>query len=954
MIRWRAAAGDAVHPLLDRIRTALAPQYEVHGVLGEGGMGVVVAATEVALRREVAIKVLRPELASAPFAERFTREAQHLARVRHRHVVTIHRVGEAGGLFFAVMERVGGETLDRRLARAPLTPPELRRFGAALLDGLAAVHGANLIHRDIKPSNLFVHEGEAVLADFGIARSMGVSGSAGSVAAGTPAYMAPEQRAHLPLTPRTDIHAVGAVLYEAATGRRWGAESEAGRWKGVPRGLRRVLARALQRDPALRWATAMDFRRALVAPRWPPLRPRPAAAGLLGLVALAATAWLYDGRDNGHGVTPLAPPVELTVLPFQGPDTVGAQRVARYLGSQLERFSRWVPVRPVSVSLRPPPPGPPRLAWWGSRYLVSGELTPDGGLTVEVRSGDTERLADQFELRGPHDPLPQAHAAAERLIARLYPGHLQRFRALTGRGGSASPRAVDAFIAGQEAFHHDAYDSARASFTRALSNDPGFALAAWHLALTDRWRRTLRTGDLEEVRRRHAARLAAPYAELLAAQLEPTLDARLARLRGAVEADTAGSEALLLYADELFHRGPLLGLPLDSAVAAFRRAMAVDPHLDPAPALDHTVWAEIHLGRRAAARRELGERQAVTRRLATAGFREGEVRTRFLEFAYHERFVPWRGRLDRLAFLWPGEARLQGISRYVRLGLSFDIPATQVMLGRVLVRRGNSGQLKAQGYTAQGLGLMALGRPAEAISRFDSAATRLVSVEAQLQRAQWRLLPAVLGLPPASPAHVSLGRLLLRGVREVPGVAGRARWTLLLVDASANGQVDSAELAHLRDIAPGDTTVRPLLTLLEARLLARSAGPAAALARTDSLVREGGLAGTQAPFTRALLHLSRASWQEAVGDPEAALRSLGWHRNTDLEGWAEGETQAGDVDGVLGVFARLRSGALLLELGRRGEACPLISRVRELWAGAEAAYAGLRARADSLAARCRG
>jgi serine/threonine-protein kinase len=219
-------------------------RYEVQEVLGRGGMGVVLKALDPDLGRLVAIKVLAPALAGSAVARvRFTREAQAAAAVRHEHVVAVHRVAEAGGLPYLVMQYVAGESLQARLNRAaPLEVTEVVRIGYEAASGLAAAHAQGLIHRDIKPANLLLEDrsdgrpacrlageptGEPPVAtaarvkisDFGLARAVDDVGlTQAGVVAGTPEYMAPEQARGEPVDHRADLFSLGAVLYACCTG----------------------------------------------------------------------------------------------------------------------------------------------------------------------------------------------------------------------------------------------------------------------------------------------------------------------------------------------------------------------------------------------------------------------------------------------------------------------------------------------------------------------------------------------------------------------------------------------------------------------------------------------------------------------------------------------------------------------------------------------------------------
>jgi serine/threonine protein kinase len=224
-------AGEAT----ERIYSFLAPargqgeigwlgDYRIIRLVGQGGMGAVFEAEDPRLKRRVAIKVLRPELAATPAAcQRFLREAQAAAALVHENIVTIHHVDQAAGLPFLIMPLLQGESLAERLKRQRRLPPaEVLRIGREIAEGLAAAHEAGLIHRDIKPANLWLEKhGRVKILDFGLARSAvdHVHLTQTGAIVGTPAYMAPEQARREPVDARSDLFSLGCVLYHLATGR---------------------------------------------------------------------------------------------------------------------------------------------------------------------------------------------------------------------------------------------------------------------------------------------------------------------------------------------------------------------------------------------------------------------------------------------------------------------------------------------------------------------------------------------------------------------------------------------------------------------------------------------------------------------------------------------------------------------------------------------------------------
>lgn len=198
--------------------------YEVTGLLGNGGMGVVFRALDTALNRYVAIKIMAPHLATNGVArQRFFREAEAAAAVVHEHVIAIHSISQWQQVPFLVMPYVRGHSLRQRIDEKGCLPlRELLRIGLQVASGLASAHSQGLIHRDVKPANILLEEGveRVVLTDFGLARAVDDNRlTATDTLVGTPLYMSPEQARDETLDYRTDLFSLGSVLYEAATGR---------------------------------------------------------------------------------------------------------------------------------------------------------------------------------------------------------------------------------------------------------------------------------------------------------------------------------------------------------------------------------------------------------------------------------------------------------------------------------------------------------------------------------------------------------------------------------------------------------------------------------------------------------------------------------------------------------------------------------------------------------------
>ena len=257
------------------------PQLEIFECLGRGGMGVVYRARQKSLNREVALKILAPERARDPdFAERFQKEAHALAALNHPNIVTVYDFGETGGRYFLLMEYVDGVNLRQAMSAGRFTPEEALSIVPPVCEALEYAHDHGVVHRDIKPENLLLdREGRVKIADFGIARMM-VGGLAStdaepggadiakdapaSLLAGTPRYMAPEQREPDRMgnpDHRVDIYGLGVVLYELLTGETpQGNLTPPSKKVDVDVKIDEIVLRALESEPELRFATAADFR----------------------------------------------------------------------------------------------------------------------------------------------------------------------------------------------------------------------------------------------------------------------------------------------------------------------------------------------------------------------------------------------------------------------------------------------------------------------------------------------------------------------------------------------------------------------------------------------------------------------------------------------------------------------------------------------------------------------
>jgi serine/threonine protein kinase len=296
---WEGAAGltniDATMTVITP-GTQLGP-YKIEGPLGAGGMGQVFRAVDTRLGRAVAIKT-----SQAQFSERFEREARAISALNHPNICTLHDVGPN----YLVMELCEGDTLAARLKKGKLSIDDTVRYGTQIADALAAAHAKGIVHRDLKPGNIMLTKSGVKVLDFGLAKAPQDETLTGSrVVMGTPAYMAPEQREGKECDARTDIYALGLVLYEMATGKR-APQGEPPAMEDVPARLAPVIERCLAPDPEDRWHAAKDLKAVLEwtgKPQITPLSARPSPSktrrwiwgisALLGLGFIAGGIWVW-------------------------------------------------------------------------------------------------------------------------------------------------------------------------------------------------------------------------------------------------------------------------------------------------------------------------------------------------------------------------------------------------------------------------------------------------------------------------------------------------------------------------------------------------------------------------------------------------------------------------------------------------------------------------------------
>ena len=568
-------------------------RYVVTRRLGRGGMGVVYAARDERLGRDVALKLMSG-LADDSAVQRFWREARAAASINHPHVCQLYEVDEAAEGIFLAMELLSGEPLDAHLARGPLPPADAVRIAVEMLAALGALHARGFVHRDVKPSNVFVTEHGAKLLDFGLARSALPDTvrldstprddvTAAGMIVGTPRYMAPEQVQGDSIDGRTDLYAVGAVLFEMLSGRP----------PFIGENIFDLLYATLhEQPPALQGPPAVIaadrvIRRAMA--KRPADRPADAdamAAELRGVASLDASgsAAIPVRALTRLVVPPLRlarPDAEIDFLSLGLAETVSATLAG--LGDLVVRAPG------VGARLTGATPDLRRLAADADVDLVvMGSLLRSGAqlrATVQLVDALSGTVLGAESTRGSLDDVFAFEDALGSAVCQLVTKHLGRDAAAPARDVPATARAFELYLRGNDTARTPTRMlEARDRFAEAVREDPGFA-PAW--AMLGRAHRFI--GKFIEQREENERRAEDALRRALA--LNPNqsgahryltyieaehgrADAAIARLLG--QARVARNDAQIFAG--LVHACRYAGLT-DASLAAHREARRLDPNI---------------------------------------------------------------------------------------------------------------------------------------------------------------------------------------------------------------------------------------------------------------------------------------------------------------------------------------------------------------------------------------
>jgi len=465
--------------------------YEIESAVGSGGMGVVYRARDTRLGREVALKVMAPHIASDPLMRsRFETEARAVASLSHPGILSIYELAVADGVPYAVMELLEGRNMRERISKGPLPWREAVEIAAAIADGLAAAHAKGIVHRDLKPENVFLtSDGHVKILDFGLALQRldaagpdrpTVAHTAHGVVLGTFGYMSPEQVTGESVDGRTDVFALGCLLYEMLTGAQLftgttpqeiiarllhdSAPDLSSFDPLAPQELRAVVARAVQRDPGRRFASAQDMGGALRA-----------------LLSGSAVRVARTSRTRGKS---------LAVLPFVNAAGADLDYLADGISeSIINSLSQLGTIRVVPRSLvfryRGLQADPATVgAALNVRSILTGRVTRHGDvLNIQAELVDTtsesQLWGEQFRQRTSDLLTVQEEIAwqiSEALRLKLTTAQKKQLR----KRSTVNPDAYQSYLRGRHHWNQwtpDAFRRALDEFQRAIDLDPLYAVA---------------------------------------------------------------------------------------------------------------------------------------------------------------------------------------------------------------------------------------------------------------------------------------------------------------------------------------------------------------------------------------------------------------------------------------------------------------------------------------------
>ena len=475
--------------VLEGLQGALTGRYRFEREVGRGGMATVFLAQDLKHRRPVAVKVLHPHLAANVGADRFLREIEIAAALNHPHILTLIDSGSADGLLYYVMPFVEGESLRGRLARAGRLPVgEAVELTRKVAGALAYAHSRGVVHRDVKPENVMMHEGEAMVTDFGIAKALSGSETLTQtgMSLGTPAYMSPEQASgEHEIDGRSDIYSLGCMLYEMLAGeppftgptiqaiivRRFTESVRPVRTlrPEVPEEVDRALLRALARDPGERFAVAGEFAQALataVARITPAGAPTMVTAQHRAIrsIAVLPFADMSPSKDQDYFCEGIAEEIINALTKIDALQVASRSSAFAFKGKNQD-------IRQVGEQLNVATVMEGSVRKAGNRIRITAQL---------IKITDGYHLWSERYDRDLEDVFAVQDEIAANIVKALRVVLTDDEKRAIERPRAGNVEAYEYYLRGRQFFHQfreKALQFARRMFSRAIELDPDYALA---------------------------------------------------------------------------------------------------------------------------------------------------------------------------------------------------------------------------------------------------------------------------------------------------------------------------------------------------------------------------------------------------------------------------------------------------------------------------------------------
>jgi len=616
--------------VLERAGSVLAERYVLERELGRGGMATVYLARDLKHGRQVAVKLLRSDLAAALGPDRFLREITFASRLTHPHILPLHDSGDAGGLLYYVMPFVEGESLREHLQRASVTVEEAVRIAGEVAEALDYAHAQGIVHRDIKPGNILLVDGHAVVADFGIAKAISSAGgeeTSTGLAIGTAAYMSPEQIvAKGSIDGRADLYSLGCVVYEMLAGHPpfigGTAQAVAARHlydtppglrtlaPSVPEAVAQAVATALEKLPEQRFATASEFVEALGGRA---VSGRRVGASARRTIVAAAIAAALVALAAGLALRPPSPVPDagrVVVYPVAASASVRSASVApeEVTLALLTSLNSTEAVTGLDGGrLRG---GDARPEQWDdaardrvardhrAAFYIAGRLLAADSLRLVLDLHDLrDRSVKQLVLGFAPSTTGWSmgvRAALEMLPVLIPPGGRPDLPPLEGR----RPQAMAAYFSGERAYRSAAFEDALKHFRVAVGADSSFALAALRGSAVASWsERPQEALEMARLAVRHDSalpprlvHLAYGFENLMAGRA----DSAVARFRRVLALDQENIEAWMGLAETFHHLLPRQPRLDSLAEDAYLKARQLDPEF--APATFHLIEYAVRRG----------------------------------------------------------------------------------------------------------------------------------------------------------------------------------------------------------------------------------------------------------------------------------------------------------------------------------------------------------------------